>query len=75
MCAWQMWLTFVLMRLLCLAEFCNNLLAKLGDRWAAPLALLRTWTYSAFYLVAEMWGSVGEHVHEHAQKMGRAASV
>ena len=41
-------------------EFCNQLDITLGPRFHAPLALLRTWTYSAFYLVAEMWGSIGE---------------
>ncbi|PNW74004.1 hypothetical protein CHLRE_13g581400v5 [Chlamydomonas reinhardtii] len=39
-------------------EFCNQLDITLGPRFHAPLALLRTWTYSAFYLVAEMWGSI-----------------
>ncbi|KAG2490128.1 hypothetical protein HYH03_011434 [Edaphochlamys debaryana] len=38
--------------------FCNKIAPILGDRWSAPLALLQSWTYSAFYLVAEMWGSV-----------------
>ncbi|KAG2443589.1 hypothetical protein HXX76_001940 [Chlamydomonas incerta] len=38
--------------------FCNQLADTLGPRFHAPLALLRTWTYSAFYLVAEMWGSI-----------------
>ncbi|KXZ44400.1 hypothetical protein GPECTOR_68g371 [Gonium pectorale] len=37
---------------------CDKLLVVLGDRWAAPLALLRSWTYSSFYMVAEMWGSI-----------------
>ncbi|KAG2452332.1 hypothetical protein HYH02_003356 [Chlamydomonas schloesseri] len=39
-------------------EFCNRLAETLGPRFHAPLALLRTWTFSAFYLVAEMWGSI-----------------
>lgn len=42
------------------AELCNHLAGVLGERWSAPLALLRTWTFSVFYMVADMWGSIGE---------------
>jgi TLC ATP/ADP transporter len=40
------------------AEWCQDLLAKVGDRWFAPIAIVQNWTYCAFYVMAELWGSV-----------------
>eukprot|EP00908_Phaeocystis_cordata_P018654 Transcript_30117.p1 GENE.Transcript_30117~~Transcript_30117.p1 ORF type:complete len:640 (-),score=333.96 Transcript_30117:225-2144(-) len=34
------------------------LAARLPAGFAAPIAVLRNWTYSLFYLLANMWGSV-----------------
>lgn len=39
-------------------EFCTDLLAKAGPRFAGPIAILRNWTYCLFYVMAELWGSV-----------------
>merc|ERR1712205_274642 len=39
-------------------EFCVDLLEKLGPKFMGPLAILRNWTYCAFYVAAELWGSV-----------------
>merc|ERR1712216_1101322 len=39
-------------------EFCVDLLEKLGPKFMRPLAILRNWTYCAFYVAAELWGSV-----------------
>ena len=40
------------------AEWCQDLLAKVGDRWFAPIAIIQNWTYCWFYVMAELWGSV-----------------
>ena len=40
------------------AEFCENLLANAGVRFAGPIAILRNWTFCLFYVMAELWGSV-----------------
>ena len=39
-------------------EFCEDLLASSGVRFAGPIAILRNWTYCLFYVMAELWGSV-----------------
>uniref|UniRef100_A0A7S4EW10 ADP,ATP carrier protein n=1 Tax=Chrysotila carterae TaxID=13221 RepID=A0A7S4EW10_CHRCT len=38
--------------------FCDMLAASLPLGFAAPIGVLRNWTYSLFYLLANMWGSV-----------------
>ena len=38
--------------------FCDALAATLPAGFAAPIAIVRNWTFSLFYLMAEMWGSV-----------------
>ena len=38
--------------------FCNTLAAALPAGCAAPIGILRYWSFSLFYLMAEMWGSV-----------------
>ena len=40
------------------SEFCEELLATAGVRFAGPIAILRNWTYCLFYVMAELWGSV-----------------
>lgn len=40
------------------AEFCIDLLDKMGERFAGPIAILRNWTFCMFYVMAELWGSV-----------------
>ncbi|GIL54861.1 hypothetical protein Vafri_10553 [Volvox africanus] len=39
-------------------EFCKELLATAGPRFAGPIAILRNWTFCLFYVMAELWGSV-----------------
>ena len=34
------------------------LLSVMGERFSAPIAILRNWTYCLFYVMAELWGSV-----------------
>jgi len=38
--------------------FCTWLAAALPAGFAAPIAILRNWTYAVFYTMAELWGSV-----------------
>lgn len=38
--------------------FCDYLLSVIGDRFSAPVAILRNWSYCLFYVMAELWGSV-----------------
>mmetsp|Transcript_22221 Transcript_22221/g.48531 ORF Transcript_22221/g.48531 Transcript_22221/m.48531 type:complete len:578 (+) Transcript_22221:158-1891(+) len=38
--------------------FCQDLLEKVGARFAGPIAILRNWTFCLFYVMAELWGSV-----------------
>ena len=38
--------------------FCDWLLSIIGDRFSAPVAILRNWTFCLFYVMAELWGSV-----------------
>lgn len=37
--------------------FCTWLAAQLPAGFAAPIAILRNWTYAVFYTMAELWGS------------------
>jgi AAA family ATP:ADP antiporter len=39
-------------------RFADALAAILPAGFAAPIAILRNWTYALFYTVAELWGSV-----------------
>mmetsp|Transcript_29460 Transcript_29460/g.62524 ORF Transcript_29460/g.62524 Transcript_29460/m.62524 type:complete len:616 (-) Transcript_29460:242-2089(-) len=36
----------------------NALLEVVGDRFAAPLAIIANWSYCLFYVASELWGSV-----------------
>ena len=38
--------------------FCDALAALLPAGFAAPIAILRNWTFAIFYTMAELWGSV-----------------
>jgi len=38
--------------------FCDWLAALLPVGFAAPIAIIRNWTYAVFYTMAELWGSV-----------------
>ena len=37
---------------------CDWLVLSLPAGFAAPIAILRNWTFAMFYVLAEMWGSV-----------------
>ena len=37
---------------------CDTLAAALPKGFAAPIGILRNWSFSLFYLMAELWGSV-----------------
>jgi len=39
-------------------DFCDWLLSVIGERFSAPVAILRNWTFCLFYVMAELWGSV-----------------
>jgi AAA family ATP:ADP antiporter len=39
-------------------ETCDWLLTFLPDSCSGPVAMFRVWTFSLFYLMAELWGSV-----------------
>lgn len=39
-------------------EWCNWVLSVIGDRFSAPVAIIRNWTFCLFYVMAELWGSV-----------------
>ena len=39
-------------------DFCDWLVATIGERFSAPIAILRNWTFCLFYVMAELWGSV-----------------
>lgn len=39
-------------------ELVSNLAAKLPAGFAAPLAIIKNWTFALFYTLAELWGSV-----------------
>jgi ATP:ADP antiporter, AAA family len=36
----------------------DNLAALLPANFAAPLSIIRNWSFAVFYVMAEMWGSV-----------------
>lgn len=38
--------------------FCTTLASKLPAGFAAPIAILKNWTFALFYTLAELWGSV-----------------
>ena len=38
--------------------WCDWVLSIIGDRFSAPVAIIRNWTYCLFYVMAELWGSV-----------------
>lgn len=38
--------------------FCDTLGSILPGGFSAPLAIIRNWSFSVFYVMAEMWGSV-----------------
>ena len=39
-------------------NFCDWVLSVIGERFSAPVAILRNWTFCLFYVMAELWGSV-----------------
>merc|ERR1719146_90802 len=39
-------------------ETCDWLLTFMPDSFTGPIAMFRIWTFSLFYLMAELWGSV-----------------
>lgn len=39
-------------------NFCDYILSVIGDRFSAPVAIIRNWSYCLFYVMAELWGSV-----------------
>lgn len=39
-------------------SFCDYVLSVIGDRFSAPIAIIRNWSYCLFYVMAELWGSV-----------------
>jgi AAA family ATP:ADP antiporter len=39
-------------------DFCDWVLSVIGERFSAPVAILRNWTFCLFYVMAELWGSV-----------------
>lgn len=39
-------------------EWCQWLLSQIGERFFAPVSIIRNWTYCLFYVMAELWGSV-----------------
>jgi len=38
--------------------FCDKMLAILPKGFSGLIAIIRNWTYSAFYIMSELWGSV-----------------
>jgi AAA family ATP:ADP antiporter len=38
--------------------WCEWVLSIIGQRFSAPIAIIRNWTYCLFYVMAELWGSV-----------------
>ena len=40
------------------SRFCDWLLEVLPGSFLGPVAMIRLWTFSLFYLMAELWGSV-----------------
>ena len=52
------WIIYPLRNALHPVAFAGFLKAALPAGFAAPIAVLQNWTYSLFYLLANMWGSV-----------------
>jgi len=52
------WLIYPICGMLHPVGFATWLAAALPAGFAAPIAVLQNWTYSLFYLLANMWGSV-----------------
>ena len=52
------WLIYPMVSVLHPVGFATWLAAALPAGFAAPIAVLQNWTYSLFYLLANMWGSV-----------------
>ena len=52
------WLIYPLRDVLHPVDFCTWLATALPAGFGAPIAVLQNWTYSLFYLLANMWGSV-----------------
>eukprot|EP00873_Tetraselmis_striata_P014600 jgi/Tetstr1/434864/TSEL_002578.t1 len=52
------WFLYPLRDVLHPTQFCIDLLDKMGERFAGPIAILRNWTFCMFYVMAELWGSV-----------------
>ena len=38
--------------------WCDWVISIIGERFSAPIAILRNWTFCLFYVMAELWGSV-----------------
>jgi len=38
--------------------WCEWVLSIIGQRFSAPIAIIRNWTFCLFYVMAELWGSV-----------------
>jgi AAA family ATP:ADP antiporter len=52
------WILYPNLALIHPAAFCDSLAASLPAAFKAPIALFRNWTFTIFYLFAELWGSV-----------------
>jgi AAA family ATP:ADP antiporter len=52
------WLIYPMRNALHPVAFAAKLAAVLPAGFAAPIAVMQNWTYSLFYLLANMWGSV-----------------
>merc|ERR1719240_1830761 len=52
------WILYPNIALLHPSAFCDTLAATLPLAFKAPIALFRNWTFTLFYLFAELWGSV-----------------
>merc|ERR1719181_652103 len=51
------WILYPNLAILHPTAFCESLAASLPVAFAAPIAVFRNWTFSLFYLMAELWGS------------------
>merc|ERR1719271_702368 len=52
------WILYPNLAILHPSAFCDTLTATLPLAFKAPIALFRNWTFTLFYLFAELWGSV-----------------
>merc|ERR1719163_2628017 len=52
------WILYPNLAILHPTAFCESLAAALPVAFTAPIALFRNWTFTLFYLFAELWGSV-----------------